>query len=51
MRTTEADWKADVQGKDYLTREEFHRSLFQFVDMNTNGITSDECVLPSFAWH
>ena len=51
MRSTEADWKADVQGKDYLTREEFHRSLFQFVDMNTNGITSDECVLPSFAWH
>ena len=51
MRSTEADWKADVHGKDYLTREEFHRSLFQFVDMNTNGITSDECVLPSFAWH
>lgn len=44
MSTTDADWLDDSGGKAHLTREDFHRCIFQLVDMQTKSIHCEEYV-------
>jgi hypothetical protein len=42
MRSIDADWATDSEGKSGLERERFHHVIFQLADLQTKGVSAEE---------